>query len=121
MDGQCGGMAENGGEYFLIFPIDRCNAPMVKYAVSNLKGQNKRSKAMPRQHDQEKHQISVKFLHPIWRQIEKAAEERKMKPGEFVRWVVTREVESVELTEEDAQLVLERIKQAKSKGKGKMV
>ena len=72
---------------------------------------------MSNQHDLSKHQIAVKFPHPVWRQIEIAASERKMKPGEYIRWVVGRNVEAVELTPQDAQLIADRIAQAKKLGR----
>lgn len=72
---------------------------------------------MANQHDLSKHQIAVKFPHSVWRQIEIAAAERKMTPGEYIRWVVGREVDAVELTPEDAQLIADRIKAAKSAGR----
>ena len=68
---------------------------------------------MSNQHDLSKHQIAVKFPHHVWRQIEIAASERRMKPGEYIRWVVGRNVEAVELTPQDAQLIADRIAQAK--------
>lgn len=71
---------------------------------------------MPSQHDTSKHQIAVKFPHQVWRQIEKAAEGHTMKPGEYIRWVISREVEAIELTPEDAQLIADRIREAKEKG-----
>lgn len=71
---------------------------------------------MPSQHDPSKHQIAVKFPHQVWRQIEIAAEQHNMTPGEYIRWVVGREVEAVELTPEDAQLIADRIRTAKEKG-----
>ena len=72
---------------------------------------------MANQHDLNKHQIAVKFPHSVWRRIENAATDHKMKPGEYIRWVVSREVESVELTPEDAQLIADRIKDAHAKGR----
>ena len=72
---------------------------------------------MPNQHDLSKHQLAVKFPHHMWRQIEIASQERKMKPGEFVRWVVGREVEAIELTAEDAQIIADRIKAAVQSGR----
>lgn len=72
---------------------------------------------MPNQHDKAKHQIAVKFPHRVWRQIEIAAEQHKMKPGEYIRWVVWREVDEIELSPEDAQLVADRIRNAQSKGR----
>ena len=71
---------------------------------------------MPSQHDTTKHQIAVKFPHRVWRQIEKAAEQHAMSPSEYIRWVVGREVDEVDLTAEDAQLIADRIKAAKVKG-----
>jgi hypothetical protein len=67
---------------------------------------------MSNQHDPRKHQIAVKFPHRVWRQIELAANERKMTPGEYIRWVVGREVDAVELTPEDAQIIADRIAKA---------
>lgn len=72
---------------------------------------------MAGQHDPSKHQIAVKFPHQVWRQIELAANERKMTPGEYIRWVVGREVEAIELSPEDAQLIANRIKAAKEAGR----
>lgn len=68
-------------------------------------------------HDTEKHQISVKFHHRIWRQIEKAAAEQGMAEGPFIRWVVTNQVDSVPLSADDARLIAERIAEAEAKGK----
>ncbi len=78
---------------------------------------NERKLNVANQHDLSKHQIAVKFPHQVWRQIELAASERKMTPGEYIRWVVGREVESIELTPEDAQLIANRIKAAKEAGR----
>lgn len=72
---------------------------------------------MSNQHDLSKHQIAVKFPHRVWRQIEISANERKMTPGEYIRWVVGREVDAVELTPEDAQLIADRIAKAKKRGR----
>ena len=72
---------------------------------------------MASQHDLHKHQIAVKFPHRVWRQIEIAAEARQMKPGQFIRFVVSEEVDSVELTAEDAQLIADRIRDAQQKGR----
>lgn len=71
---------------------------------------------MPSQHDPSKHQIAVKFPHRVWRQIEKSADVHAMTPSQYIRWVVTSDVEAVELTPEDAQLIADRIKAAKAKG-----
>lgn len=71
---------------------------------------------MPSQHDPSKHQIAVKFPHRVWRQIEKSADVHAMTPSQYIRWVVTSDVESIELTPEDAQLIADRIKAAKAKG-----
>ena len=68
-------------------------------------------------HDTDKHQISVKFHHRVWRQIEKGADERHMKPGEYIRWVVTQNVESTPLSAADAQIIANRIAEAEAKGK----
>lgn len=68
-------------------------------------------------HDTDKHQISVKFHHRIWRQIEKGAEDRHMTPGEYIRWVVSQNVESVTLSAADAQIIANRIAEAEAKGK----
>lgn len=72
---------------------------------------------MAGQHNLQNHQIAVKFHHSVFRQIEKAAEEKKMTPGEYIRWVTTEKVQSMELTAEDAALIAERIKEATQKGK----
>lgn len=74
---------------------------------------------MAGQHDTDKHQISVKFHHRVWRQIEKAAEETglSMTPGEYIRFVVGREVDSIPLTAEDARIIADRIARAEEKGK----
>lgn len=71
---------------------------------------------MPSMHDPSKHQIAVKFPHRVWRQIEIAAKTHSMTPGEYIRWVVGREVDAIELTAEDAQLIADRIRAAKAKG-----
>ena len=67
---------------------------------------------MSNQHDPKKHQIAVKLHHRVWRQIELAASEHKMTPGEYIRWVVGREVDDVNLTPEDAQIIADRIAKA---------
>ncbi len=72
---------------------------------------------MPGQHDTQMHQIAVKFHHKTWRQIEKEAEEHKMAPGQYIRFVVSEEVATVPLSAEDAQLIADRIKEAEEKGK----
>lgn len=72
---------------------------------------------MANQHKLSNHQIAVKFPHQVWRQIELSAHDHKMSPGEYIRWVVGREVEAVELSPEDALLIATRIKTAKEKGK----
>ncbi len=72
---------------------------------------------MSNQHDLQKHQIAVKFHHRVWRQIEIAATARQMKPGEYIRFVVSEAVDSVELTPDDAQLIADRIREAHEKGK----
>lgn len=71
---------------------------------------------MAGQHDKQKHQIAVKFHHRVWRQIEKDAEAHKMKPGEYIRHVVTVHVEDIELDSYDALLIAERIKRAEKEG-----
>lgn len=72
---------------------------------------------MSGQHDRHMHQIAVKFHHKTWRQIEKEAEEHKMTPGQYIRFVVSEEVANTPLTAEDAQLIADRIKEAEMKGK----
>ena len=72
---------------------------------------------MSNQHDLHKHQIAVKIPHRIWRQIEVAATARQMTPSEYIRFIVSEAVDSVELTPEDAQLIANRIKEAKQKGR----
>jgi len=72
---------------------------------------------MSGQHDLHKHQIAVKFPHRIWRQIEIAAQARQMKPGEFIRFVVSEKVDSIELSAEDAQLIADRIREAEIGGR----
>ncbi len=72
---------------------------------------------MPGQHDMHKHQIAVKFPHRVWRQIEKAAEKKDMTPGEYIRYVVTEAVDSVELMPNDIRLIADRIEEALKKGK----
>lgn len=72
---------------------------------------------MSNQHDLGKHQIAIKFPHRVWRQIEIAANDHKMKPGEYIRWVVGREVDAIDLTAEDAQIIADRIKTAKERGR----
>ena len=71
---------------------------------------------MAGQHDTDKHQISVKFHHRVWRQIEKAAALKGMTPGEYIRFVVGREVDAIPLTAEDAQIIADRIAAAEKKG-----
>lgn len=74
---------------------------------------------MAGQHDTDKHQISVKFHHRVWRQVEIAASLAVpgMTPGEFIRFVVGREVDSIPLTAKDAQIIADRIARAEEKGK----
>lgn len=72
---------------------------------------------MSGQHDLHKHQIAVKFPHRIWRQIEIAAQARQMKPGEFIRFVVSEKVDSIKLSAEDAQLIADRIREAEIGGR----
>lgn len=72
---------------------------------------------MAGQHDTHKHQIAVKFPHRVWRQIEKAAATKDMTPGEYIRFVVGREVDAIPLTAEDAQIIATRIAEAEKKGK----
>lgn len=74
---------------------------------------------MSGQHDLHKHQIAVKFHHRVWRQIEKSARLHRMKPGEYIRWVVADRVDAVRLTARDAQIIADRI--ATAEGRGKMV
>lgn len=68
-------------------------------------------------HDIHKHQIAVKFPHSVWRQIEKAAGPREMTPGEFIRFVVGREVGSVPITPEDSRIIAGRIADAGRRGR----
>jgi methylmalonyl-CoA mutase cobalamin-binding subunit len=74
---------------------------------------------MAGQHDTDKHQISVKFHHRVWRQIEIAAEQTnpRMTPGEYIRFVVGRNVDSIPLSAADAQIIADRIALAEHKGK----
>lgn len=72
---------------------------------------------MPSQHDLHKHQIAVKFPHPVWRQIEKCAERQHKTPSEFIRDELTLAVANTPLTAEDAQLIADRIKLAKKNGR----
>lgn len=72
---------------------------------------------MASQHDKKKHQIAVKLPHRIWRQVEIAAEQRKMTPGQFIRWVVSESVDKIELTSEDAEIIAERIRKAEIEGR----
>ena len=91
---------------------------LVHYPRNAPKGHNKttRKNDMSNQHDLHKHQIAVKFPHRIWRQIELAARARQMKPGEYIRFVVSEAVDSIELTAEDAQIIANRIRDAQAKG-----
>ncbi len=72
---------------------------------------------MASQHDKKKHQIAVKFSHPVWRQIEKAADIHRMTPGQFIRWEITERVHSVELTSKDALIIARRIRRAEKEGR----
>ena len=72
---------------------------------------------MPSQHDLHKHQIAVKFPHPVWRQIEKCAKRQNKTPSEFIRDELTLAVANTPLTAEDAQLIADRIKLAKETGR----
>ena len=71
---------------------------------------------MPGQHDIKKHQISVKFTHQVWRQIEKTADAEGKKAGDVIREAVILKVGSVELTAEDAEIIARRIREAEEKG-----
>ena len=71
---------------------------------------------MPAQHDLHNHQIAVKFPHPVWRQIEKRAEESAMTPGQYIRDVVTLKVADVPLTAADAKIIQQRLAAAELKG-----
>lgn len=71
---------------------------------------------MPGQHDTNKHQISVKFTHQVWRQIEKTADAEGKKAGDVIREAVVLKVGSVELTAEDAEIIARRIREAEEKG-----
>lgn len=72
---------------------------------------------MASQHDRKKHQIAVKFSHPVWRRIEIAAERHKMTPGQFIRWNMTEIVDSIELTAKDALIIAQRIRKAEKEGR----
>ena len=72
---------------------------------------------MAGQHNLHNHQIAVKFPHQIWRQIEIDSAKREMTPGEYIRWVTSRAVESIPLSADDAQIIADRIKEAEQKGK----
>lgn len=72
---------------------------------------------MPSQHDLHNHQIAVKFPHPVWRQIEKCAEESEMTPGQYIRDVVTLRVADVPLTADDARIIQERLAAAEREGR----
>ena len=75
---------------------------------------------MPGQHDKKKHQIAVKFPHPVWRQVEKAAAAENGKdPSQFIRDVVTLRVANVELDANDAQIIADRIAAAEREGRMK--
>ena len=72
---------------------------------------------MAGQHNLHNHQIAVKFPHQVWRQIEIDAEKKDMTPGEYIRWVTSKEVESIPLSSDDALIIASRIKEAEQKGK----
>lgn len=72
---------------------------------------------MAGQHSLSNHQITIKFPHPIWRQIELEAADHHMTEGEYIRWKTTQAVESRELTPEDAMIIASRIAEAHEKGK----
>lgn len=72
---------------------------------------------MPSQHDLHKHQIAVKFPHPVWRQIEKCAEQQNKSPGVFIRDELTLKVANTPLSAEDAQIIADRIKKAQQEGR----
>lgn len=74
---------------------------------------------MSGQHNLHNHQISVKFPHPVWRQIEKCAEEQHKSPGVFIRDELTLKVANTPLSAEDAQLIADRIKMAQKAGRMK--
>lgn len=71
---------------------------------------------MPAQHDPHNHQVSVKFPHTTWRQIEKCAEESAMTPGQYIRDVVTLRVANTPLTSADLRTIADRVAQAERKG-----
>ena len=83
----------------------------------NKNQKTKGNKTMANHHDRKKHQIAIKFSHRVWRQIEIAAEQRKMTPGQFIRWLVTEGVDSIELNSEDAEIIAERIRRAELQGR----
>lgn len=68
-------------------------------------------------HDRNKHQITVKIHHCLWRKLEKEAARLGMNPTQFIRMVLFGRVMNVELDAEDAQIVADRIKMAYDKGK----
>lgn len=72
---------------------------------------------MSGQHDLQNHQISVKFHHKLWLQIENEAARRCMKPGEYIRWVINEEIGGIPLSANDAQIVAVRIRLAEEIGK----
>lgn len=72
---------------------------------------------MPNQHNLHNHQIAVKFPHPVWRQIEKRADESRLTPGQYIRDVVTLQVADVPLTAADAKIIAERLAAAEHAGR----
>ncbi len=72
---------------------------------------------MPGAHDKTKHQTVIKLSHEVWRRIEKDALAHSMNPTEFMRWVLTEHVHNVPLTEEDYEIIHQRIKEAFAKGR----
>lgn len=68
-------------------------------------------------HDRNKHQITVKIHHCLWRKIEKESERLGFNPSQFIRMLIFERVSNVELSPEDAQIVADRIKKAYEKGK----
>lgn len=68
-------------------------------------------------HDLKKHQISIKFPHQVWRQVEKAASQENKAPGVYIRDIITLRVAEIPLTSQDARMIADRIEEAEKKGK----
>lgn len=61
-------------------------------------------------HDKENHQIAIKFPQELFRKIEIKAAERKMSPGQYIRFELSESLLRMKLSDADLKLVAERIR-----------